>query len=153
MVLWHYLVFCQKAELNVTVLAWGVHMYECVCTRACKKHVYGVTIMILGIISSVEMVSSLATQFSQTWKFFFMNILYLLVNDHTWRRKWQPTPVFLRGESHGQRSLEGYNPWGQKELSATEQLSTCNNHTISLNTRLHVLTAGICIKARYVQGQ
>ena len=31
-----------------------------------------------------------------------------------WRRKWQPTPVFLPGKSHGQRSLEGYNPWGYK---------------------------------------
>ena len=29
-----------------------------------------------------------------------------------WRREWQPTPVFLPGESHGQRSLVGYNPWG-----------------------------------------
>ena len=29
-----------------------------------------------------------------------------------WRRKWQPTPVFLPGESHGQRSLAGYSPWG-----------------------------------------
>ena len=28
-----------------------------------------------------------------------------------WRRKWQPTPVFLPGESHGQRSLAGYSPW------------------------------------------
>jgi len=27
-----------------------------------------------------------------------------------WRRTWQPTPVFLPGESHGQRSLEGYSP-------------------------------------------
>ena len=27
---------------------------------------------------------------------------------------WQPTPVFLPGESHGQRSLEGYSPWGQR---------------------------------------
>ena len=32
-----------------------------------------------------------------------------------WRRKWQPTPVFLPGESHGQRSLAGYRPWGRKE--------------------------------------
>ena len=29
-----------------------------------------------------------------------------------WRRAWQPTPVFLPGESHGQRSLVGYSPWG-----------------------------------------
>ena len=31
-----------------------------------------------------------------------------------WRRKWQSTPVFLPGESHGQRSLMGYSPWGCK---------------------------------------
>ena len=37
-----------------------------------------------------------------------------------WRRKWQPTPVFLPGESHGQRSLVGYNPEGRKESDRTE---------------------------------
>ena len=37
-----------------------------------------------------------------------------------WRRKWQPTPVLLPGESHEQRSLAGYNPWGLKELDRTE---------------------------------
>ena len=31
-----------------------------------------------------------------------------------WRRKWQPTPVFLSGESHGQRSLVGNCPWGRR---------------------------------------
>ena len=37
-----------------------------------------------------------------------------------WRRAWQPTPVFLLGESHGQRSLAGYSPEGCKELDRTE---------------------------------
>ena len=32
-----------------------------------------------------------------------------------WRRKWQPTPVFLPGKFHGQRSLACYSPWGRKE--------------------------------------
>ena len=41
-----------------------------------------------------------------------------------WRRAWQPTPVFLPGEFHGQSSLVGYNPWGRKESDTTEQLST-----------------------------
>ena len=36
-----------------------------------------------------------------------------------WRRKWQPTPIFLPEESHGQRSLTGYSPWGHKELEKT----------------------------------
>ena len=38
-----------------------------------------------------------------------------------WRRKWQPTPVFLAGKSHGGRSLVGYSPWGHKESDMTEQ--------------------------------
>ena len=40
-----------------------------------------------------------------------------------WRRKWQPTPVFLPGESQGWGSLVGYSPWGHKELDTTEQLT------------------------------
>ena len=39
-----------------------------------------------------------------------------------WRRKWQPSPVFLPGESHGQRSLVGYSPQGHKESDMTERL-------------------------------
>ena len=37
-----------------------------------------------------------------------------------WRRAWQPTPVFLPGESHGQKSLVGYDPWSRKESDTTE---------------------------------
>ena len=37
-----------------------------------------------------------------------------------WRTAWQPIPVFLPRESHGQRSLVGYSPWGCKESEATE---------------------------------
>ena len=40
-----------------------------------------------------------------------------------WRREWLPTPVFLPGEFHGQRSLVGYSPWGCKELDMTEWLA------------------------------
>ena len=38
-----------------------------------------------------------------------------------WRRRWQPTPVFLLGKSHGWRSLVGYSPWHHKESNMTEQ--------------------------------
>ena len=41
-----------------------------------------------------------------------------------WRRKWQPIPVFLPGESHGQRSPAGYSPQGHKESDMTEHLNT-----------------------------
>ena len=50
-----------------------------------------------------------------------------------WRRKWQPTPVFLPGESHGQRSLVGNSSWGHKELDTTEHLSI-NSLTKTLKT-------------------
>ena len=39
-----------------------------------------------------------------------------------WRREWEPTPVSLPGEIHGQRSLAGYSPWCCKELNTTEWL-------------------------------
>ena len=40
-----------------------------------------------------------------------------------WRRKWQPTPVFLLGYSHRQRSLAGYSPWGPKSQTGLKRLS------------------------------
>ena len=39
---------------------------------------------------------------------------------YRWRRKWQPTPVFLPGESHGQRRLAGHGPWGCRESDMTQ---------------------------------
>ena len=38
------------------------------------------------------------------------------------RREWQSTPVFLPGESHHQRTVAGYSPWGRKESEMIEQL-------------------------------
>jgi len=46
-----------------------------------------------------------------------------LVRKIPWRRKWQATPIFLPGESHGQRNLVIYHPWGLKESDMTEQLT------------------------------
>ena len=56
-------------------------------------------------------------------------ILYLLslqgsqLSIYIWRREWQSTRVFLPGESHGQRSLAGYSPWGCRESDRTKRLS------------------------------
>ena len=41
-----------------------------------------------------------------------------------WRRAWQPSPAFLPGESHGQKSLAGYSSWSHKELDVTEHAHT-----------------------------
>jgi len=42
------------------------------------------------------------------------------VRKISWRRKWQPTPVYFSEKSHGQGSLEGYSPWDCKEWDTTE---------------------------------
>ena len=52
---------------------------------------------------------------------------YLWVGKIPWRRTWQPTPLFLPGEFHGQRSLVGYSPWGQKKSDMTG--ATEHTHT------------------------
>ena len=53
-----------------------------------------------------------------------------LGQEDPWRKAWQPTPVFLPGESHGQRSLAGYSPQGPKESDTTEQLSIAQHDGI-----------------------
>ena len=52
-----------------------------------------------------------------------------LTRPRYWRRKWRSNPVLLPGESHGQRSLVGYSPWGRKDWDMTEQLihTTCGS--------------------------
>ena len=49
------------------------------------------------------------------------------VGKISWKRAWQPTPVFLPGGFRGQRSLAAYSPWGYKESDMTEQLSTAQH--------------------------
>ena len=55
---------------------------------------------------------------------------HVRAHTHThWSRNWQPTPAFLPGEFHGQRSLEGYSPWGHKESDTTKPLTHTHTHT------------------------
>ena len=53
-----------------------------------------------------------------------------------WRRKWQPIPLFLPGESHGQRSLAGCSPRGHRESDTTEVTYTHTDWTRGLNQYL-----------------
>ena len=70
------------------------------------------------------------------------------VGKTPWRRARQPTPAFLPGESHGQRSLAGYSPWGHKELNTTEQL---NNDYKVMVTRFQVSCPGYRIEGNEVK--
>ena len=63
-----------------------------------------------------------------------------------WRRKWQPTPVFLPGESRGQRSLVGCRLWGRTEsdtTEATQQLNLLASDTLKRDLWLGQLSAKI----------
>ena len=63
----------------------------------------------------------------------------ILGREIPWRRKWQPTPVFLPGRFHGLRRLVGYSPWGHKESDVTEWL-----HFISLH--VYIFQENLCAK-------
>ena len=62
-----------------------------------------------------------------------------------WSRKWKLTPVFLPGESCGQRSLAGCSPWGRKDMNMTKHTGTHSFHW--LNAR-HSIPARAVIKAK-----
>ena len=57
-----------------------------------------------------------------------------------WRRKWQPTPVFLSGEAHGQRILEGYSPMGHKAHTHIKSLG------ISDEEKDRICPWAVCVK-------
>ena len=52
------------------------------------------------------------------------------VGKISWRRKWQPTPVFVPGKSHGQRSWVGCHPWGREEADKTERFHSHFDHEL-----------------------
>ena len=56
-------------------------------------------------------------------KFLFLAGRFDISFPICWKRKWQPTPVFLPGETHGWRRLMGYSPRGRKESDTTERLN------------------------------
>ena len=82
-----------------------------------------------------------------------------------WRRKWQPTPVLLPKESHGQRSLAGYSPWGRKESDMTERFhslthslgrktmtnldSILKSRDITLMTKVHIVRSVVLLVVMY----
>ena len=74
-----------------------------------------------------------------------------------WRRAWQPIPIFLPGESQGQRSLVGCSPWGHKESDMTE--ATEHTHTNALRCFLTALSVHViffslgCFTLAFLSGQ
>ena len=68
-----------------------------------------------------------------------------------WRWEWQPTPVFLPGEFHGQRSLAGYSPWGHKESDTTEGLTHTHTHTHTPAAAAPRFPRSLCSRSAFVR--
>ena len=79
--------------------------------------------LLLGIALGSQQGDATFEKNNSKWIYLQRDYLQRYRYRGTWRRKWKPTPVLLPGESHGQRSLAGYSPWGHKELDTTEQLN------------------------------
>ena len=62
----------------------------------------------------------------------------LWVGKIPWRRKWHPTPVFLPGESHGQRSLACYSPWGRRVRLSDY---ACVHHSLMYDFKYYLFTS------------
>ena len=61
-----------------------------------------------------------------------------------WRRAWQPTPVFLPGESHGLRSLVGYRVHGVSEWDTTEATEHAHTHHLQIMAILYFFSLPYC---------
>ena len=70
-------------------------------------------------------------------------VQYLSWED-PWRRKWQLTPTFFPGKSHGQRSLAGYSPWDHKESDTTELLTAAINVGLQVSVWTYIIHLLIC---------
>ena len=69
------------------------------------------------------------------------------------RRKWQPTPVFLPGKSHGQKNLVGYSSWDCKESDTTERLTLSPHFLGSLQILTPVITKLLnCLCVCFLRG-
>ena len=119
----------------IIALKWHHKLCVCVCVCVCfhskvtfnllcKLHRYFVNTVLLSIVSvygvfvrlGIPLVAQMLKNLpavQETW-------VHPSGQKIPWRKASQPTPVFLPGESHGQRSLVGYSPWGCKQPDMAE---------------------------------
>ena len=101
------------------------------------------------VIISTKLWASLVAQMVKNLTAMQETRVWSLGLEDPWRKEWQPTPVSLPGESHGQRSLAGYGLWSHKESNTMEQLirSLFLLYRTKLGPRLKVWTSNTYTKA------
>ena len=85
-------------------------MILCVDLKLLPWRTYQIFIILNWLSYSIS-IGQLLNSCAYVWHPMMSGNAYISTSIHIWRRKWQPTPVLLPGEFHGQRSLEGYSPW------------------------------------------
>ena len=120
---WH------KSPRQITIMR--AHMAFEECQHQGDSMIYRVLWGEMGASLMAQMVKRLPAM-QETW-------VWSLVGKIPWRRKWQPTPVFLPGKFHGQRSLVGYSSWGHKELGATERFHIRGNNKAITHVKYRTL--------------
>ena len=124
--------------LKTTLAIWGLMCFHMNCEIFCSSSVKNVTGKLMGIACIVPEKAMAPHSSTLAWKIPWteepgrlqsvgsLRVRYdratslSLFTFMHWRRKWQPTPVFLPGESQGQGSLMGCCLWGRTESDATE---------------------------------
>ena len=96
--------------------SWHFHIY------IFPAHFSSIKICKCASALKVAFLASLVAQMVKNLPVMKEILVWPLGQKDPLRRKWQPTPVLLPGESHGGRSLVGYSPWGRKESVTTERL-------------------------------
>ena len=116
--------FYTRIKINVCTTAILIVLLYSVWEKAMAPH----SSTVARKIPWMEEPGGLQSMGSLRVRHYWVTSLSLSTFMH-WRRKWQPTPVFLPGKSHGQRSLVGCSPWGHTESDTTEvtwqQYSVC----------------------------
>ena len=133
-----YVFIIHTVQITVKVY---VYRWICMYIMLCILHIYSLT----WIVITDKYVYIQLSLMAQWWRICLplqeMRVWSLgRCGKIPWRRAWQPTPVFLPGESHGQRSLAGYTPWVHKESDTTE--ATEHKH-IHLSIYIHIFMSVI----------
>ena len=109
-ILWWFLTYIYMNQ------PW-VYMCSPSCNATLLSHLYEMFAFLLFFVKFLLLLSEFKVCVSLAYK---KKKIRLIQTLNSGRGKWQPTPVFLTGKFHGQKSLAGYSPWGCKESDMIE---------------------------------
>ena len=119
----------SNSKYDISKILWYLNIYYYDFFLSLRRRIINLNSIAHGSWTKraslvAQMVRNLPAM-QETW-------VWSLSGEDPWRREWIPTPSFLLGELHGQRSLVGYSPCGRKELDITKQSTWELNDLLNL---------------------